>query len=98
MVRNPDCEAKLKLLRDMGVGRVNVGVQAFDDNVLRAVNRRHTASDCYKIIEMCQKLDFDFINFDLILGLPRKRCSPGSIRSRPRSIYSQPRSRRSTAG
>jgi oxygen-independent coproporphyrinogen III oxidase len=72
MVNNPDCEAKLKLLKEMGVGRVNIGVQAFDDNVLRAVNRRHTASDCYRIIEMCQKLDFDFINFDLILGLPRQ--------------------------
>jgi len=72
MVHDPECEAKLKLLKDVGVNRVNIGVQAFDDDVLRAVYRRHTASDSFKIIEMCQKLNFDYINFDLILGLPRQ--------------------------
>ena len=70
MVNYPDWEEKLRFLKDIGVNRVNVGVQVFDDEVLRAVNRRHTARDCFKVIEMCQRLDFDFINFDLILGLP----------------------------
>lgn len=72
MIHDPEFAAKLQLLKDIGVDRVNIGVQVFDDEVLRAVNRRHTATDCYKTIELCQKLDFDYINFDLILGLPRQ--------------------------
>jgi oxygen-independent coproporphyrinogen III oxidase len=72
MVNYPDWEDKLKFLKSVGVNRVNVGVQAFDDDVLKAVNRRHTVRDCFTAIEACQKLGFDYINFDLILGLPRQ--------------------------
>lgn len=72
MVHYPDWEDKLRLLKSVGVNRVNVGVQVFDDEVLKAVNRRHTAQDCFTVIEACQKLNFDYINFDLILGLPRQ--------------------------
>ena len=41
MVNEPECEARLKLLRDLGVNRVNIGVQTFDDAVLARINRRH---------------------------------------------------------
>ena len=72
MMRDPECEAKLKFLKKIGVDRVNVGVQAFDDTVLKAVNRRHDGKESYRAVELCQEVGFNYINLDLILGLPRQ--------------------------
>lgn len=72
MVRAPHAEEKLRLLRDRGVNRINVGVQAFDDDVLRATNRRHTSADSRRAIELVHDVGFEFVNFDLILGLPHQ--------------------------
>lgn len=70
MVNDADCEAKLKLLRDLGINRVNIGVQAFDDDVLCLINRRHTVRDSLRLIELCAKYGFQYTNYDLIFGLP----------------------------
>jgi oxygen-independent coproporphyrinogen-3 oxidase len=72
MVRAPDAEEKLRFLRASGVNRINVGVQAFDDEVLRATNRRHSSEDSRRAIELVRKVGFDYVNFDLILGLPHQ--------------------------
>jgi oxygen-independent coproporphyrinogen-3 oxidase len=72
MVRDPECEAKLKFLKKIGVDRVNVGVQVFDDKVLKAVNRRHDGKESYRAVELCQEVGFNYMNLDLILGLPRQ--------------------------
>lgn len=70
MVRAPDAEHKLRYLRDRGVNRVNVGLQTFDDTVLTHVNRRHTADDALKLVDLTKRAEFVFTNFDLIYGLP----------------------------
>jgi oxygen-independent coproporphyrinogen III oxidase len=72
MVRDPECAAKLRFLKKIGVNRVNVGVQVFDSKVLKAVNRRHDAEESYRAVELCQEIGFDYINLDLILGLPQQ--------------------------
>ena len=57
-------------LRKMGVNRASVGIQSFDDGVLRKMNRRHDARgavDAYRILE---EAGFDNISVDLIFGLP----------------------------
>lgn len=57
-------------LREIGVNRASIGIQSFNDAVLRKMNRRHdsqTAVSAYRILE---EAGFDNISVDLIFGLP----------------------------
>lgn len=63
-------EDKLIALRNSPVDRISINPQTFNDSVLGAVGRRHSAEDTVKIFEMARKLGFDNINMDLIAGLP----------------------------
>lgn len=58
-------------LRTLGVNRLSIGLQAADDNVLKAVNRRHTFVDFQRTYEKACN-HFENINIDFILGLPRE--------------------------
>ncbi len=61
---------QLRLLRRLGFNRVSMGVQDFNPEVQRAVNRVQPAEDTAKMLAECQDLGFKGINFDLIYGLP----------------------------
>ncbi len=63
-------EEKLMVLRDAGVTRISINPQTANDEVLRAVGRRHTAADIERCYELARRLGFDDINADLIAGLP----------------------------
>ena len=69
---SPETVSKVKLeaLSEIGVNRVSTGVQSFDNNILRACERRHDAERARKAAEMVRKAGFDNFNIDLILGLP----------------------------
>lgn len=56
------------LLR-LGVNRVSMGVQSFDDGVLRWMNRRHDAGTAVKAYRMLRSCGVDNISIDLIFGL-----------------------------
>lgn len=92
MLHSPDCDAKLQLIRDAGINRVNVGVQVYDDQVLKAVNRRATAADNVELIRRVDQLGFQYVNHDLILGLPHQSLESWedtieqTLRHRPTSI------------
>ena len=58
------------LLRDIGFNRVSLGVQDFDPNVQRAVNRMQSLEETRSIVEAAHTLQFRSINIDLIYGLP----------------------------
>ena len=62
--------AKLAILRCYGINRFSLGVQAFDDKLLRAVGRRHTAQEAREAIERLRTAGFDNLNLDLMFGLP----------------------------
>jgi len=62
-------EDKLLALRDAGVTRISMGVQQLDDEVLRKNGRVHLVSDIERAYEMIQKIGFDIVNLDLIVGL-----------------------------
>jgi oxygen-independent coproporphyrinogen-3 oxidase len=72
MSRDADCDAKLDLLRQFGINRVSLGLQAFDEKVLRTINRHHTMYENMSLIDRVDKAGFDYINHDLILGLPHQ--------------------------
>jgi len=64
--------AYLKRLWEMGFNRISLGVQDFDEQVMRAVNRLQTYEQVARLVEAARGLGFSGINFDLIYGLPEQ--------------------------
>jgi oxygen-independent coproporphyrinogen-3 oxidase len=60
----------LQMLAALGFNRISLGVQDFDENVQRAVNRVQPESTVARVYEIARNLGFRSINFDLIYGLP----------------------------
>lgn len=60
---------KLKDYRRLGINRLSLGVQTFDDSVLTYLNRAHNSKTAISSIDMCNKAGFDNINVDLIYGI-----------------------------
>ncbi len=56
--------------RDLGVNRLSIGVQSFNDDSLKALCRIHTAADARAALAMATKAGFANINIDLMYGLP----------------------------
>ncbi len=63
-------ENKLRALRSLGVNRLSIGVQSFDDAVLRRMNRGHTVADVLEIFDCARRVGFDNLSLDFIYGLP----------------------------
>jgi oxygen-independent coproporphyrinogen-3 oxidase len=61
---------QFQTLRDLGFNRISLGVQDFDLRVQRAVNRLQSLDMVRDAVELCRRLGFESINFDLIYGLP----------------------------
>ncbi len=58
-----------QLLR-AGVNRLSMGMQSFDDDCLRFMNRRHSSKQAVEAISLAQRAGFDNISGDLIFGVP----------------------------
>lgn len=71
---NPDdlSESYLKGLLEIGFNRLSVGIQSFDNDDLKLINRRHKAEDAIEAIKTAQNLGFDNISADLIFALPHQ--------------------------
>lgn len=67
--------AVMGLLREQGFNRISLGVQDFDLEVQRAVNRLQSFEQTQAIIEAAHTLQFKSINIDLIYGLPKQTPS-----------------------
>jgi len=61
---------KLRAYRDMGINRLSVGVQSFNDNVLSLLGRIHNSLQARSILDMARNAGFENINADLMLGTP----------------------------
>jgi len=69
---NPD-DVSLDLLRglrDLGVGRLSLGLQSLDDGDLRFLGRRHDAAAGQRAVAVAREAGFEDISVDLIYGLP----------------------------
>ena len=64
-----DGQDYLAALRDMGVNRISMGVQSFDDGILRWMGRRHDADGARHAFAMLREAGFDNISIDLISGI-----------------------------
>nr|WP_072537230.1 radical SAM family heme chaperone HemW [Anaerococcus mediterraneensis] len=61
---------KLKVYNNLGINRISLGVQSFDDQVLKNIGRNHTRDIALGDIEMIREAGFDNLSFDLMLNLP----------------------------
>jgi len=66
---------KLKMFRDMGISRISLGVQSFNDRMLGILGRIHTACDAARTYENCRRAGFENINLDLMFALPDQTLS-----------------------
>lgn len=60
----------LKSLRDIGINRLSIGSQTFDDEILKLIGRRHNSAQTFQAVEKAKKAGFENISLDLIYGLP----------------------------
>jgi oxygen-independent coproporphyrinogen-3 oxidase len=56
-------------LLDLGVNRISMGVQSFDDGILKWMNRRHTAERAVRAYHILEDAGVENISIDLIFGL-----------------------------
>lgn len=61
---------KLEVLKAHGVNRLSMGVQTFDDRLLKKIGRKHSVQDVYDTIKLLEKKQFDNVSIDLIYALP----------------------------
>ncbi|MCQ6278163.1 radical SAM family heme chaperone HemW [Bacillus sp. EB600] len=61
---------KLQIVKDAGVNRISLGVQTFNDELLKQIGRAHRASDVYRSIADIKEIGFENISIDLIFSLP----------------------------
>ena len=59
----------LESLRSLGVNRMSMGVQSLDDDLLRWMNRRHTAEGAREAFRLVRQAGFENVSIDLIFGL-----------------------------
>ncbi|MBM7870215.1 oxygen-independent coproporphyrinogen-3 oxidase [Clostridium pascui] len=71
---NPGTVSKEKLCRfkEMGVNRLSIGLQAWQNELLQGIGRIHKLKDFLETYKEARKLHFDNINIDLMFGLPNQ--------------------------
>lgn len=62
-------KSKLETLKEIGVTRLSLGVEHFDDDILEANGRAHLSPEIYQAYEWAREVDFAQINIDLIAGM-----------------------------
>jgi len=62
-------EEKLKIYKGSGINRVSIGLQAFQNRLLKYIGRIHTVEEFFGNYELVKKF-FDNINIDLMYALP----------------------------
>ncbi|MCU0287094.1 MAG: coproporphyrinogen III oxidase family protein, partial [Acidobacteria bacterium] len=63
-------ESKLKAYQDLGITRISLGIQSFDDEIIGMSGRKHSAEKALQAIQMIKNTSEDLvINIDLLSGL-----------------------------
>ncbi|HEV2965932.1 MAG TPA: radical SAM family heme chaperone HemW, partial [Chthoniobacterales bacterium] len=62
--------AKAALLRRLGINRISLGVQSWDDDLLKLLGREHNAKQAEESFEIFRRAGLSNVNVDLMFGLP----------------------------
>jgi len=68
-------EDKLHAYGEMGVNRISLGAQSFDDDLLKLIGRRHTAAEIEDAVSLIKSSGIANVNLDLIFGIPTQTLS-----------------------
>jgi oxygen-independent coproporphyrinogen-3 oxidase len=85
-------DRKIKTIRDIGVTRLSLGVENFDDHVLESNGRAHLSKQVYRAYEYARECGFPQVNIDLIAGMMNeteenwKSCVAKTISLAPDSV------------
>jgi oxygen-independent coproporphyrinogen-3 oxidase len=85
-------EHKLKAIRRMGVTRLSLGVENFDDRILELNGRAHRSPEIAQAYRFARSLEFPQINIDLIAGMLGeteenwRRCVQRTVELEPDSV------------
>jgi oxygen-independent coproporphyrinogen-3 oxidase len=60
----------LESIREIGINRINIGVQSFDEKALNFLGRRHSVRQAFSSVEASRKAGFKNMGLDLIYGIP----------------------------
>lgn len=63
---------RLAVLKELGVSRVSLGVQSFQEDLLDALGRQHTRSQVDRAYELIRGRGFASVNLDLMFALPNQ--------------------------
>ena len=83
---------KLETLRDIGITRVSLGVENFDDKILEENGRAHLSPEVFKAYDWIRDVGFPQVNIDLIAGMVGEtdanwsRCIDRAIEMQPDNI------------
>lgn len=71
---NPEtvCVEYIEALKKTGVNRLSIGIQSFDDEILKKIGRIHTAAKAVQTVIEAKKAGFKNISTDFIYGLPNQ--------------------------
>lgn len=67
--------AKFAAMQVAGFNRLSIGVQSFDDDLLIALDRFHTAGEAERALQAARDAGFTNLNLDLMFGLPKQNLS-----------------------
>ena len=69
---NPKTATKkdFKKWRELGINRVSIGVQSFQDPLLKKLGRVHSAKEAKEALQNCLSAGFENVSMDLIFGIP----------------------------
>ena len=62
-------EGKLQVIKDLGVTRISLGIENFDDKILESNGRAHRSKEIIRAYDFARSIDFPQINIDLIAGM-----------------------------
>ena len=68
-------EEKLEVMKNYGVNRISIGLQAKQDNLLKGLGRIHNYKTFKENFLLAKKVGFNNINVDLMFGLPNQRLN-----------------------
>ena len=72
MEANPDdlTPDALRTFRQLGINRLSIGIQSFEDSILKSLNRAHDANSAENCVSIAHEAGFSNISIDLIYAIP----------------------------
>lgn len=85
-------KTKLETLKEVGVTRLSLGVENFNDEILKANGRAHLSAEIFRAYDWAREVGFDQLNIDLIAGMVGeteenwRRCVDQALALQPDSL------------